>query len=272
MSARAATGGGTPLRVLLIVAAAAVMLSAVLYLGQGLVSSREAARPAAAGPIASPGSPIASEADVFRTRPGDLAVAPAGERRTTSHPRTLATFRRVRAFPGAPPRIPHGISADEHRGTTCNACHERGGFSPRFGAYAPVTPHPEYAACQQCHVADARVVGTTRADGSASSLCTQCHAMGEVLPPPAASEWTTRAWPATAQRAMPGSPPRIPHDFHLRGNCVACHAGPGAVAEIRTTHPERANCRQCHLPAPAGVPEFTRSPASDEAPAREGAR
>ncbi len=50
---------------------------------------------------------------------------------------------------------------------------------------------------------------------------------------------------------MDGSPLWIPHDLQLRGNCLACHGGPAAVAEIRTAHPERANCRQCHVPADA---------------------
>jgi cytochrome c-type protein NapB len=52
--------------------------------------------------------------------------------------------------------------------------------------------------------------------------------------------------------------PPINHDLFFRGNCLACHSGPSAVAEIRTTHPERADCRECHvLPDPA-VAEFTR--------------
>ena len=50
----------------------------------------------------------------------------------------------------------------------------------------------------------------------------------------------------------------IPHDLQLRGNCLACHAGPAAVEEIRTAHPERTNCRQCHLTAPPGEDVFTR--------------
>jgi cytochrome c-type protein NapB len=54
------------------------------------------------------------------------------------------------------------------------------------------------------------------------------------------------------------SPPLIPHDLQLRGNCLACHAGPGGVEEIRSTHPERANCRQCHLPSAPETPLFTR--------------
>lgn len=34
----------------------------------------------------------------------------------------------------------------------------------------------------------------------------------------------------------------------MRENCVSCHAGPSAPKEIRVTHPERVNCRQCHVP------------------------
>jgi hypothetical protein len=34
----------------------------------------------------------------------------------------------------------------------------------------------------------------------------------------------------------------------MRENCAACHTGPAAREEIRTTHPERIRCRQCHVP------------------------
>jgi hypothetical protein len=34
----------------------------------------------------------------------------------------------------------------------------------------------------------------------------------------------------------------------MRENCIACHDGPGAREEVRTNHPERWRCRQCHLP------------------------
>jgi nitrate reductase (cytochrome), electron transfer subunit len=242
------SSAATPVRLLVIGAATAVMVALVLFLGQRLLEGAGPAEPGG-GRIVPADAPIAAEADVFRMSPGDLAAGPAGERRASSHPRTLASFRRLRAYPGAPPRIPHGLSGEEQRGGTCNTCHERGGYSPRFGGYAPVTPHPEYASCQQCHVADARVVGTPPRDGSPDALCAQCHTMGAVEPAPAASSWRPLAWPRTGNGVLPGSPPAIPHGFTLRGNCLACHAGPGSVEEIRTTHPERANCRQCHVPA-----------------------
>ena len=44
---------------------------------------------------------------------------------------------------------------------------------------------------------------------------------------------------AAGDRATAGAPPRIPHRMLMRENCVACHDGPGAREEARTTHPER---------------------------------
>ena len=48
-------------------------------------------------------------------------------------------------------------------------------------------------------------------------------------------------------RNYPEQPPVIPHKVFMRENCQACHAGPAARKEIRTEHPERAQCRQCHV-------------------------
>jgi cytochrome c-type protein NapB len=157
-------------------------------------------------------------------------------------------FRTLRAYPGAPPRIPHGLTPEEFRGTECKACHERGGWVGRFSAYAPVTPHPELEACLQCHVPDDRVVGIAPSFGSFESTCRQCHRPGQAVPVFVATSWRPAPWPAMNRRAMPGSPPAIPHGLELRGNCLACHMGAAAVEEIRTDHPERASCRQCHVP------------------------
>jgi hypothetical protein len=35
----------------------------------------------------------------------------------------------------------------------------------------------------------------------------------------------------------------------MRENCNSCHADPASRPEIRCSHPLRANCRQCHVPA-----------------------
>ena len=53
---------------------------------------------------------------------------------------------------------------------------------------------------------------------------------------------------AAGDRATPGAPPRIPHRVLMRENCLACHDGPGAREAVRTDHPERSRCRQCHVP------------------------
>jgi cytochrome c-type protein NapB len=48
-------------------------------------------------------------------------------------------------------------------------------------------------------------------------------------------------------RLYPGAPPVVPHWAFMRENCLACHAGPAARPEIRCTHADRTNCRQCHV-------------------------
>jgi cytochrome c-type protein NapB len=222
----------------------------------------------------SQGRPIAAEAEVFRLSAGELAVPPDAERRPTAHPRTMAMYRSVRAYPGAPPRVPHGVPREELRSGSCNSCHERGGYAPRFGLYAPVTPHPQYEQCLQCHVPDADLVGLPLPDGSASSTCRQCHRLEGRAQAFAPTTWQTPSWPALEQRALEGSPPWIPHDLQMRGNCLACHAGPAAVVEIRTTHAERSDCRSCHVlaAAAAGQDVFKRPLDGPTGPAGGGAQ
>jgi cytochrome c-type protein NapB len=247
------------LRVLAIASAVVLMTLFVVFLGGRVIGFEGDASERAVAPTFLPDRPIASEADVFRLSPGDLAVPAGSEPRATAHPRTMAMYRSVRAYPGAPPRIPHGITQEELLNGTCNSCHERGGYAPRFGLYAPVTPHPQYGQCLQCHVPDAELVGLPLPDGGPSSTCRQCHRLDGSSRAFAGTAWRTTTWPALDQRALDGSPPWIPHDLQMRGNCLACHAGPGSVVEIRTTHPERTSCRSCHVPAPAGEGEvFTR--------------
>lgn len=217
--------GETQRNVVGIGAQVAVMLLAVVLLVPLLTRGGERVRHATPPTVSPPGAPIAEEADVFRTRPEALAVAPSASATEDARPRTLASTRSLRAYPGAPPRIPHALTEDEWRDASCVNCHERGGFASRFGAYTPITPHPAYESCLQCHVPQ-----------ETSSLFVE-------------TGWRTAAWPEVGRRAMEGSPPWIPHTLQLRGNCLACHGGPGAVVEIRTTHPERANCRQCHVPS-----------------------
>jgi nitrate reductase (cytochrome), electron transfer subunit len=198
--------------------------------------------------VAAPGEPIRAEAQVFRTNPAMVAIEPATHRERSAHPRTLRTVRYLRAYEGAPPRIPHPLSADEFRTDACRTCHERGGYSVRFSAYVPLTPHPDRGICLQCHVGVDSVMGTADPRENPNSRCRLCH--GPSGGPPRADfslTWATTVWPQLARLTPGQDPPPIPHDLPFRENCLTCHAGPAAVAEIRTTHPERANCRQCHV-------------------------
>ena len=188
--------------------------------------------------------PIESEARVYRATalPLDADNLP---RRSAAHPRTLKMFHALRPYPGAPPRIPHGLTAEEYRTTQCRTCHERGGYVLRFEAYAPVTPHPELVDCQQCHLASDELIGTVMPTNKADALCRQCHSPAAERVT-VATNWRAAEWTQLAI-GQSFAPPPIPHDLQMRSDCRACHAGPGAVEEIRTTHGDRGNCRQCHV-------------------------
>lgn len=265
-SPEASGPGGPPLRhrVALIVAAAVSLAGAGLAVQRASTrrATDEARAPEAVPAV--PGAPIAHEAEVFRTRPGAQAVEPDARRRDEAHPRTIATYRALRSYPGAPPRIPHGVTEVEFRTTRCNTCHERGGYSQRFGAYAPVNPHPERAMCLQCHAPAYELVGVPFPRTGANDPCRQCHAGVPAKFSESAIAWRAAPWPALAIRALAGAPV-IPHDLDGRGNCLACHMGPGAVAELRTSHPERADCRQCHVTAGDASLVFSRPARPDGA-------
>jgi len=218
--------------------------------------------------LAAPDQPIRAEAEVFRTYAGVLAIPPTGERQRDAHPRTLARFRFVRAYPGAPPRIPHGFTADEFRTGACNTCHRRGGYSLRFDAYVPVTPHPDMPACLQCHVGRDEITGVALPSLDPSTICRQCHAPGAARWAEGLLDWRPLAWPSPAAPArLGGAPPPISHDLFFRGNCLACHSGPSAVAEIRTTHPDWIDCRGCHVAPDPAVGEYVRPMSNAPVPA-----
>jgi cytochrome c-type protein NapB len=242
---------------LIVIVTAVVAMGVVLLAIQRASARRPVEVPRAREAIVAPDDPIASEAMVFRTRPGMLAVEPDSRRRPDAHPRTFATYRLLRSYPGAPPRVPHGLTATEFRTNRCNTCHERGGYSQRFGAYAPVNPHPEWVACLQCHATNELLVGLPFPRASPDDACRQCHTGRPARFDEAGLDWRPAAWPTVGVR-RPGEVPVIPHDLQTRGNCLSCHMGPGSVAEIRTTHPERSDCRQCHVSAGTRDAEFVR--------------
>ena len=152
----------------------------------------------------------------------DYANMPVDE----AHQRTLDKYYNNRAFNGAPPSIPHPVKEELSMGeNTCLQCHQNGGFTEKFNAYAPVAPHPEMINCRQCHVAQ-----------NSQTIFKDSNFKKSAVPL------------VGINNALQGSPPVIPHQIQMRENCLACHAGPSAPKEIRVTHPERINCMQCHVP------------------------
>lgn len=131
-----------------------------------------------------------------------------------------------RLYDGAPPAIPH-----DNFGVDCSTCHDKAGIAVPGLGFAPASPHedtPEAGAaqrCRQCHV----FVTTDEVfvDNVFRGLEQDLRAGG---------------------RLYPGAPPTIPHRILMREDCAACHTGPAAREEIRTSHPDRTRCRQCHLP------------------------
>ncbi len=142
------------------------------------------------------------------------------------HQRSLKTYYDNRAYHGAPPSIPHEVEDERNMGgKACLKCHENGGFVAKLRAYTPVTPHPEKVNCRQCHVPQ-----KTNSTFKGTNF--------EKVPAPKVGG---------VNKALQSSPPVIPHQIQLRENCLSCHAGPSAPKEIRVSHPERVNCRQCHV-------------------------
>jgi cytochrome c-type protein NapB len=148
---------------------------------------------------------------------------------------TRANRHQRRVFEGAPPWIPHTVSEELQRNQDCTPCHNFGGYNPGLRTYSPRSPHPEYVNCMQCHV---------RPETNALF---------------APTDWTDPPRPEYGgETEVVGGPPRIPHLLELRERCLSCHGGGSAAPDIRTTHPEQFDCRQCHLPTVAEGAVFTR--------------
>ena len=252
-------GGGL---LLLFLAGSAGTAIAALAVAVERAPARRVSEPARAAVaiVTPPPESIPGEAQVFRTTPAMMAIAPATRREREAHPRDLRTYRFLRAYPGAPPRIPHELTPAEFREGACRTCHERGGYSQRFAAYVPLTPHPDQGPCLQCHVGTDELMAVPLVTADPNRRCHQCHAAGG--PPGSTAEsplaWITTAWPRLAARTAGEEAPPIVHAAGPRGNCVACHAGPAAVAEIRTSHPGWADCRQCHVEPDPEAAMFSR--------------
>lgn len=212
--------------------------------------------------------------------PGQETVYQQSDDEPTGNGRRLDDLYAGRAFPGAPPVVPHAVDEEDFDGEGCTECHGEGSFVPRMQAYAPLTPHPQMTACWQCHVAirppsaaeddkahdpqsgaappaiphEVELTGNCLGCHSipraqAIDNCRQCHV---ATTPDGVSLYDTLNWtpwqPTRKAVLLPGAPPVIPHDLQMRTDCWACHTGPAAAVEIQVSHPERTDCQQCHLP------------------------
>ena len=129
-----------------------------------------------------------------------------------------------RAFDGAPPVIPH-----ERFDSPCVSCHDEEGVMVAAVGFSPPSPHAATL-------------------GLADGRCRQCHVerLSEEL-------FRANSFQGLPQDLRAGdrqhlaAPPVMPHSVFLRENCLACHSGPAAREAIRTSHPERTRCSQCHL-------------------------
>lgn len=140
--------------------------------------------------------------------------------------KTAAVLRAERrAYDGAPPVIAH-----DDFGITCTECHNLEGMEVAGVGYAPPSPHQ----------------GTLGM--SAVSRCRQCHVFALTEDTFAGNTFAgLRQDLRHGGRLNDLAPPTIPHKTFMRENCIACHTGPAAREEIRTSHPERPRCVQCHV-------------------------
>lgn len=142
--------------------------------------------------------------------------------------RQTALTRRAsrRAYAGAPPVIPHPVDANDV--ASCYQCHGEGRNID--GVIASKISHQHYTNCTQCHAQAA-----TPGPGNIPELSI-------------ANTFTGLASPSRGLRAYVGAPPQIPHATTMRENCTSCHGVLGQKG-LRSTHPWRANCLQCHAPS-----------------------
>jgi cytochrome c-type protein NapB len=138
----------------------------------------------------------------------------------------LAKRAAARAFEGAPPLVPHSI--DQINPAACKLCHQNG--LQVGGVVAPKMSHNLLNNCTQCHV-----------ESQNTALLSQ-------NPPLTSNAFVGLEAPGPGKRAWPGAPPTIPHATWMRQQCASCH-GVFNETGLRSSHPWRTNCMQCHAPS-----------------------
>lgn len=162
-----------------------------------------------------------------------VALAGCGKKTTTccTKKASKAPFAKAlpdhQAHPAAPPVITHPVAALGRQ--NCLSCHLHGDAISLDGQRTKKTPHPELEYCTQCHLEKKtdglRVKSNFRGRGYVMGL--RSHSKGPWL---------------------------IPHPLTMRENCLGCHHNRAEPKRLRTTHPGRQRCLQCHIPAHQGFP------------------
>lgn len=129
-----------------------------------------------------------------------------------------------RAFNGAPPTTPHPV--DQLSAKSCMACHGEGIKTESFRASK--MSHQFLENCTQCHV-----------ENDPKHMPATLFRSNSFVGLPA---------PTGGPRAFDTAPPMIPHSTWMRVDCMSCHGVEG-LHGIRSTHPWRSNCQQCHAPS-----------------------
>ena len=147
-----------------------------------------------------------------------------------------------RLFDGAPPVIPH---QNFGRRAACRATTASGMAVARRRLLAPPVPHD-----------NVQPPGRLEHESVRRSATSTASVDDEFVP-----QRRSSGLPQDLRQRQAAARASRPRSFRiqilLRENCQACHTGPAAREEIRTTHPERENCAQCHVPRVASA-EFAR--------------
>lgn len=145
----------------------------------------------------------------------------------------LAARAARRAYNGAPPVVPHRVDAQSS--AACIACHGPGlAVQDRR---ASRVPHALFSNCLQCHAEEHGAAPT--GDGGV-----------DIAPLTVTSAFRGLPAPRGGERAWIGAPPTVPHSTLMRSDCLSCHGVVGPFG-MRSSHPWRASCLQCHAPSAA---------------------
>lgn len=175
------------------------------------------------------GSRTSSLADLDRARQPKQDLFAEIERSPEALQAALEDRAKNRAYEGAPPTIPHAIR--QTGAVECMACHAQG--MTVDGKLATPMSHDFYTNCTQCHVEQAGAPPLVELRPEAILLDNSFAGLRRYSEP---------------SPAYDGAPPPIPHPTRMRTECASCH-GQLAREGLKTTHPWRSQCVQCHAPS-----------------------